>query len=236
MRRVSFFEHPDCAQGLVAVRSSQGVEYGENGSLLWATSGLADAASVHHSQCIDCCTLDGIGPIASGSAPPPYGCESALMPHLVPDGSEWRSQCSPCMVDEAWLGFRTSGRQVDIRCVEVQQTAPTSGAIRHTPAVVRLEYWNSTSWQACAIGHSPRDAESLLIRVEGNAEAKAPGIDLQPSTSQAWQLLVGAMMCITVSAVLWHYLRLRLLSAPSQGSSSDISDGHPDSERSRLLS
>lgn len=233
---VGFFEHPDCVSGQVWVRSAKGVQYGENGSLHTATAGLEDAASIHHSECIDCCTVDGIGPIASGSAPPPYGCENALMPHLAPLSSEWRSQCSPCQVDEAWLGFRTSGRQVDVRCVEVHQTLPTSGAIRHTPAEVRLEYWNSTSWQACATGHSPRDAETLLIRVGGAGHAEAPAMDLQPSTGQAWELAVGATTCLIVSAILWHYIRLRLLSAPNQGSSSELSDGNPDSERSRLLS
>eukprot|EP00928_Gymnodinium_smaydae_P018062 TRINITY_DN16878_c1_g1_i1.p1 TRINITY_DN16878_c1_g1~~TRINITY_DN16878_c1_g1_i1.p1 ORF type:complete len:513 (+),score=89.54 TRINITY_DN16878_c1_g1_i1:59-1540(+) len=154
---------PGCAGPPLRLDLAQPLRPGEDHGTVQSASALGgDPGRPSRTSCIDCCSRDSVGPIASGSQPGPYGCERALLfpadappPRLAGAASaSWRSQCSPCRTSEAWLGFRTQGEPRAVACVELWQrplsAEPADGAAApaHRPSHLQLERWTGAAWEA----------------------------------------------------------------------------------------
>mmetsp|Transcript_84337 Transcript_84337/g.139604 ORF Transcript_84337/g.139604 Transcript_84337/m.139604 type:complete len:449 (+) Transcript_84337:78-1424(+) len=203
VRRIKFFEDHACSDTPVTVHSTHTAQPGMNHTLLPTTGSFqTDPARPSSTICIDCCTSDQIGPISSGSAPEPYGCESALMRDYAEDNS-WRSLCSPCAPGEAWLGFRTEGDPVNIKCVRVVQNVKgAAGAVIHAPTRLRVERWSGATWEPVAesdgAGHEYVDVRVRRARL------------LQVDTNWAIGLLLVLAAAISATIFwIWRYYSLR---------------------------
>jgi len=158
--QIRFHRQANCNDDPIIVRSSLAVRPGEHNTITSSDEDSNDPARFRHSICIECCTKGNIGPIASGSAPPPYGCESALMPGASRRAS-WRSDCDPCASYEAWLGFRTAGEREEVRCVVLNQMPIGSeSAVRHAPKILQLDRWDGSAWESVAV---VKDAQSERV-------------------------------------------------------------------------
>ncbi|CAK9074354.1 Hypothetical protein (Fragment), partial [Durusdinium trenchii] len=66
--------------------------------------------------------------------------------------TRWVSQCGPCREEVAWLGCK-SDTAIEVRCLELLQTAPTRGEVPAASKVAttwRLQSWNGRAWETVA--------------------------------------------------------------------------------------
>jgi len=188
-----------CAGPPVVVTTHRGVRPGVEHETLSTSDGFLadDPAFVESSTCLGCCTPADVGPIASGSMPSPYGCESALMRQPSPASKPmWRSSCNPCESGQAWLGFRKSGDPAKVRCVELNQVAhdPVTGLADRGPRKIRVERWTGDSWELRA-----ESAGTLTDHVTIRVEAGGAPFD------SAWQLV---QLVVVIAAILFVAVRL----------------------------
>lgn len=158
--RLTFYQSGDCSGYPLGITVDDGPDVAAGTGVGIPLEDLANWSAE--------CTPDNIGPIASGSEPAPFGCQSALL--VSGTGDTWRSGCGPCTAGEAWLGFRTPGAGIEVHCAELLHPSVlgTDGALQHVPAVVRLERWNGKSWQVRAQAR-PRPGElRVLLQVPAN--------------------------------------------------------------------
>merc|ERR1711971_414291 len=74
------------------------------------------------------------------------------------------------MGGEAWIGFRTGGRAVNIKCVLITQLPRgVSGAARHVPTSMWLERWGGSAWElVTAVTEQINQRSSSLCRMDGS--------------------------------------------------------------------